>query len=84
MKAFKQQLNQPEAWLREVLEGIATLHKSGPFANHWELSEVYRSMTTADIAQSGTAPGDMGGDDSEMDGDDDDENIQMEDVPAIS
>ncbi|KAK8140468.1 hypothetical protein PG984_000534 [Apiospora sp. TS-2023a] len=85
MKAFKQQLNQPEAWLRECLEGIATLHKSGPFANHWELSEIYRNMANAsDVAQSGTAPGDMGGDDSELDGDDDDENIQMEDVPAIS
>ncbi|KAK6842650.1 Transcription initiation factor IIF subunit beta [Apiospora arundinis] len=86
MKAFKQQLNQPEAWLRENLETIATLHKSGAFANHWELNDVYRDIVSSsgDIAQAGTAPGDLGGDDSELDGDDDDENIQMEDVPAIS
>ncbi|KAK7952437.1 uncharacterized protein PG986_008165 [Apiospora aurea] len=86
MKAFKQQLNQPEAWLRENLEGVATLHKSGPFANHWELTDVYKSIVaiSGDVAQSGAAPGDLGGDESDMDGDDDDENIQMEDVPAIS
>ncbi|KAK8042056.1 transcription factor IIF beta subunit [Apiospora rasikravindrae] len=86
MKAFKQQLNQPEAWLRENLEGVATLHKSGPFANHWELTDVYKGMVAinGDVAQSGAAPGDLAGDDSDLDGDDDDENIQMEDVPAIS
>lgn len=37
MKAFKQRLRQPEAWLRENLEELAVLHKTGPFANHWEL-----------------------------------------------
>ncbi|KAK8048582.1 transcription factor IIF beta subunit [Apiospora phragmitis] len=86
MKAFKQQLNQPEAWLRENLEQIATLHKSGAFANHWELNDVYKSIVSSsgEVAQSGAAPGDLGDDDSELDGDDDDENIQMEDVPAIS
>lgn len=76
MKAFKQTLNQPEAWLRENLEELAVLHKTGRFANHWELKPEYRR---GNLQVDAAAP-DLGpeGDESESDGDDD--NVEMEDV----
>lgn len=78
MKAFKNQLKQPEAWLRENLEDVAVLHKTGPFANHWELKPSYQRPATMEAA-----PDAAGGDDDDDDGDDDDENIQMEDVTPL-
>ncbi|KAI5868686.1 transcription initiation factor IIF, beta subunit-domain-containing protein [Durotheca rogersii] len=43
MKALKQTLQQPEAWLRENLEEVAVLHKTGSFANHWELNPDHKA-----------------------------------------
>lgn len=37
MKAFRTELQQPEAYLRETLEKVAVLAKSGKFATHWSL-----------------------------------------------
>ncbi|KAJ6783859.1 hypothetical protein PWT90_05487 [Aphanocladium album] len=42
MKALRQRTQQPEPWLRENLDEIAVLNKSGPFANHYNLMEAYR------------------------------------------
>lgn len=70
MKAFKYKLNQPEAWLRENLEQIAVLHKTGRFANHWELKPEYKK----DKAE-GEQAADFGDEE-----DDDDDNVEMEDV----
>lgn len=77
MKAFKQTLNQPEAWLRENLEGLAVLHKTGRFANHWELKPEYKRANLQSV--DGAAP-DQGPDGEESDFDPDDENVEMEDV----
>ncbi|KAI0151756.1 transcription initiation factor IIF, beta subunit-domain-containing protein [Xylariaceae sp. FL1272] len=70
LTAFKQHLNQPEAWLRENLEHIAVLHKTGPFANHWELRPEYKRASVNPVE--GAAPTLEGAD---SDGDED-----MEDV----
>ncbi|KAI0387518.1 transcription initiation factor IIF, beta subunit-domain-containing protein [Hypomontagnella monticulosa] len=73
MKAFKQTLNQPEAWLRENLEEVAVLHKTGRFANHWELNADHKgglNITGADGIAPDAAPS---GDESESD-------AEMEDV----
>ncbi|KAI8630528.1 hypothetical protein F5Y19DRAFT_483855 [Xylariaceae sp. FL1651] len=75
LKAFKQTLNQPEAWLRENLEELAVLHKSGRFANHWELKPEYKRTSAQSIEG---APPSPEPNDSDFDGDDD--NIEMEDV----
>ncbi|KAH9908726.1 transcription initiation factor IIF, beta subunit-domain-containing protein [Xylariomycetidae sp. FL2044] len=77
MKAFKQTLVQPEAWLRENLDELAFLHKTGPFANHWELKREYKNpgIQSVDSAAPNVAPE---GDDSGSDADDD--NVEMEDV----
>ncbi|KAI1344625.1 transcription initiation factor IIF [Xylariaceae sp. FL0016] len=74
MKAFRQQLNQPEAWLRENLEELAVLHKSGRFSNHWELKAEYKRANAQSIQGAPPSPGP----DSEDEGDDD--NVEMEDV----
>ncbi|KAI1841705.1 hypothetical protein JX265_006254 [Neoarthrinium moseri] len=75
MGGMKERLKQPEAWLRENLEDIANMHKSGAFSNHWELKPEYRRSAGAEAAPDAAE----GADDDDMDIDDD-ENIQMEDV----
>ncbi|KAF7533377.1 hypothetical protein G7054_g7128 [Neopestalotiopsis clavispora] len=72
MKAFKNRLKQPEAWLRENLEQVAVLHKTGRFANYWELKPEYQKRkpnaeTAAEVADFD-------------DEDDEDDNVEMEDV----
>ncbi|KAJ2991470.1 hypothetical protein NUW58_g2497 [Xylaria curta] len=75
LKAFKQALLQPEAWLRENLEELAVLHKSGRFANYWELKPEYKRLNVQSVEG---APPSPEPNDSDFDGDDD--NIEMEDV----
>ncbi|KAI1113111.1 transcription initiation factor IIF, beta subunit-domain-containing protein [Nemania sp. NC0429] len=75
LKAFKQALRQPEAWLRENLEELAVLHKSGRFANYWELKPEYKRLNMQSVEG---APPSPEANDSDFDGDDD--NIEMEDV----
>ncbi|KAI0020592.1 transcription initiation factor IIF, beta subunit-domain-containing protein [Xylariomycetidae sp. FL0641] len=76
LKAFKQTLHQPEAWLRENLEELAVLHKSGRFANHWELKPEYKRNNAQSVE--GAPPSPTGADESDFDADDD--NVEMEDV----
>ncbi|KAI0161700.1 transcription initiation factor iif [Hypoxylon sp. FL1284] len=73
MKAFKQQLKQPEAWLRENLEEVAVLHKTGRFANHWELNPDHRAALSA-LGTDGAAPT------AEMEGEESESDAEMEDV----
>lgn len=75
LKGFKQALRQPEAWLRENLEELAVLHKSGHFANYWELKPEYKRLNMQSVEG---APPSPEANDSDFDGDDD--NIEMEDV----
>ncbi|KOS21063.1 Transcription initiation factor IIF subunit beta [Escovopsis weberi] len=69
MKALRQRTQQPDSYLRQVLEEVAVLNKSGPFANHYCLSAAYR---------------DKGGNDAKEEAaeaaDDDDDEEEMEDV----
>lgn len=44
MKALRAELRQPEAYLREVLEDIADLPKSGKFAMNWTIKPDYARM----------------------------------------
>ena len=77
MKAFKQTLNQPEAWLRENLDELAVLHKTGRFANHWELKPEYKRASLQGVE---SAAPDQGPEGEESESDADDENVEMEDV----
>jgi transcription initiation factor TFIIF subunit beta len=80
MKAFRAELQQPEAYLRETLEKIAVLAKSGPFSTQWSLKPENR---IGNYAGSGDAvapdsPGDSDTSMNDEDGDEDD--VKFEDV----
>ena len=58
---------QPEAFLKQVLKGVADMNKNGPFIGKWSLKEEYnRGMGAV-----------QGGEEGEEDEDD----VEMEDVP---
>ncbi|KAG9237269.1 putative transcription initiation factor IIF subunit beta [Amylocarpus encephaloides] len=81
MKAFRQELQQPEAYLRETLEKIAILHKSGPYSTQWSLKPENKltNYTENDIAAP-TLPAMDGIYDSAADDEDEDEDVKFEDV----
>lgn len=70
MKALRQRTQQPDSYLRQVLEEVAVLNKSGRFANNYQLSDAYRDKG-GDEAKEAAAEADDG---------DDDEGEEMEDV----
>ncbi|PHH67248.1 hypothetical protein CDD81_3017 [Ophiocordyceps australis] len=71
MKALRQRLQQPDSYLRQVLEEVAVLHKSGRFANHYGLSDAYKDKAGSDAKEEAAEAADEG---------DDDEGEEMEDV----
>jgi len=44
MTALRLRTQQPDAYLRQVLEEVAVLNKTGPFANKWSLSDAYKDQ----------------------------------------
>lgn len=71
MKALRQRTQQPQDWLKENLDEVAVLNKSGPFANHYCLSEAYRDKAGSGSKEAAAEAADDG---------DDDEPEEMEDV----
>ncbi|KAK4243240.1 transcription initiation factor IIF, beta subunit-domain-containing protein [Corynascus novoguineensis] len=77
IKAFRGRIPQPEAYLRETLDKVAVLHRSGTFANHWSLKPEYEGILASlpKPADDAAVPkADIPSDDEE------DEDIKMEDV----
>lgn len=72
MRALKQRLKQPEAYLKEVLGDIAFLIKSGPFASNWQRQPSYNTAGSVSVKQEVAPDIDVGS------ADDDEE--EMEDV----
>ncbi|KAF5608821.1 transcription initiation factor TFIIF subunit [Fusarium pseudoanthophilum] len=66
VKALRQKLQQPEQYLRQVLEKIAVLNKSGRFANQYCLSDAYRDKGGAEAQEAAAEPVDDEEDDAEM------------------
>lgn len=83
MKALRQELQQPEAYLRETLEKVAVLAKSGRFATQWSLRpENLAANYEIGDEMAPQSMGPEGNDDSEF-GDmdeDEDEDVKFEDV----
>lgn len=79
MKALRAELQQPEAYLRETLEKIAVLAKSGPFSTQWSLKPENK---IANYSGAGDAVAPDAGEESDtgMDDDDDDDDVKFEDV----
>lgn len=83
MKALRAELQQPEAYLRETLEKVAVLAKSGRFATQWSLKPENRIANYVEGEGETVAPTrDIEGEDSDtgMDDEDDDEDVKFEDV----
>jgi transcription initiation factor TFIIF subunit beta len=84
MKALRAELQQPEAYLRETLEKVAVLAKSGRFATQWSLKPEYvRSNYEGEgdaIAPTGNLEGVDDSDMADMEDDDDEEDVKFEDV----
>jgi transcription initiation factor TFIIF subunit beta len=77
VKAFRGRIQQPEAYLRETLDKIALLHRSGTFANHWSLKPEYEGIMASlpkPADDAAVVRADVPSDDEE------DEDIKMEDV----
>ncbi|SPN96862.1 related to transcription initiation factor TFIIF subunit [Cephalotrichum gorgonifer] len=76
LKSLRAQLKQPEAYLRQTLEKIAVLNKTGRFANNWSLKEeniaAHQSNVGGDVAPEDAGDG--------SDVDDDDVEMKMEDA----
>ncbi|PHH86859.1 hypothetical protein CDD83_9651 [Cordyceps sp. RAO-2017] len=71
MKALRQKLQQPDSYLRQVLEDVAVLHKSGRFANHYGLSDAYKDKAGSEAKEEAAEAADDG---------DEDEDEELEDV----
>ena len=76
MKALKQRTKQPEAWLRQNLDGIAVLVKSGPFANCYQLADHFPNRQ--DYNKSAKEAAAVADEDAA--GDEEEEDEEMEDV----
>lgn len=80
MKALRARLKQPEAYLRETLEKVADMPRSGRFAMHWTLKKENK-VDISDEVPADAAPEVEEPEDSEMmDGDDEDDDLKFEDV----
>ncbi len=81
MRALRAEIPQPEAFIREVLDRVAVLHRSGRFANQWALKPEFEPMVQRKGALPGsetTAP--LNQDLPDESDDEDDGDVKMEDV----
>ncbi|KAJ6257666.1 Transcription initiation factor [Drechslerella dactyloides] len=74
LKGLRERLNQPEAYLKETLESIASLLKTGPFALKWQLKPEYKSRDIEAIKKE--VREDLGTDAGEDFDEDDDEELE--------
>jgi transcription initiation factor TFIIF subunit beta len=81
MKALRVELQQPEAYLRETLERVAVLAKSGRFATQWSLKPENK-ITNYEAMGDAMAPTEVVEDSEfgDLDDDDEDEDVKFEDV----
>jgi TFIIF, beta subunit HTH domain len=78
LRELKQKTNQPDAYLREVLNEIATMWKSGDLNGKWELKPEFKERDAVTNYAEGMAP-EAADSDADL-GEDDDENETFEDV----
>ena len=76
IKALKEKLNQPEAYLKSTLEEIANLRKSGKFALKWCLKPEYVQHSPEQLEAMERDGAAM----APADNDDEDDEVEMEDV----
>ncbi|GAB7356218.1 hypothetical protein MBLNU459_g6796t1 [Dothideomycetes sp. NU459] len=80
LRALKQKLHQPEAYIKTVVEKIATLIRSGPFAMQYKLNPEYESSLNVDTSRVKEEAAAEGESDDDMKDDDDGDEDDFEDV----
>jgi len=78
MRALRTELQQPEAYLRETLDRVAVLARSGRFTGQWSLKDENRIVNYEGSLEA--APDANDSDTGMEDDDDDDEDMKFEDV----
>lgn len=84
LRSLRQELHQPEAYIRETLEEIAHLQKAGDFAQTYKLKPEYESMVKQQTKEETVAPVKMEetdegtGDEMEDDDEEDFEDVKMD------
>ena len=88
LKPLRERTQQPEAYLKEVLNDVATLHRSGEHNGSWELKALFAGSSGAEGMKAEYGVKEEGGDlfkmeDGDgmmMDEDDDEDDDDMEEV----
>lgn len=80
LRALKQRLHQPEAYIKTVVEKIATLIRSGPFAMQYKLNPEYESSLNVDTSRVKEEAAAEGDSDEDMKDEDDGDEEDFEDV----
>lgn len=82
MKGLREKLVQPEQYLKEVLEDIAVCNRSGKYVGKWMLKSEYKNSAQK-ASETGEASAGAPGTAEVINIDDDDEDdlVEMEDVP---
>jgi transcription initiation factor TFIIF subunit beta len=73
MKGLREVTNQPEAYLKQVLEEIGIMNRSGPYNGKWSIKPEFKNTRSSEGRSADNAI-DL----------DDDEEVEMEDVPLGS
>ncbi|KAL8712443.1 MAG: hypothetical protein Q9220_003291 [cf. Caloplaca sp. 1 TL-2023] len=79
IRAMKNELDQPETYLRQVLEEVAQLVRNGPFANCWQLRPEYKETSYENVKEEAAPVADFM-DVKDTESAEDEEDIKMEDV----
>lgn len=82
LKALKQRLHQPEAFIKSTVEKIATLMRSGKFAMNYKLNPEYERTLNIDSNNVKEEVADEADEDDDDDDDEDEEgyeDVKMED-----
>jgi len=81
IKGLRERTQQPEVYLKEILNEIASLHRSGEHNGLWELSEVFKTdgIKAENVPLPSGSQADVKMDDYDED-EDDDEDEDMEEV----
>jgi len=83
LRTLRQRLRQPEAYIRQNLEKIGELVKSGRFAGNWKLTDVYEKTVRGDLGGSvkeEAAEEGVSDEDGEEEGEGDEDGDDFEDV----
>lgn len=81
MKALRNRLRQPEAYLRETLDKVAVLIRTGAFANNYALKPEFRELLAKQQPTGNALPAtDTVAPVGEEPDEDDEEDVKMEDV----